>query len=1105
MVNRVTAVTMEPRGCIGDYDATADHYTLYAQPQAAHTFRSDIATQVLKVPESKVRVIAGEVGGSFGMKSAIFNEVPLVLLASKLTRRPVKWLSTRSEAFLSDAEARDNVTDAELALDKDGIFIGMRVKTIANMGAHLQSGTPNFLNNLGTLAGVYRTPAIHADVTAVYTHTNPVRPYRGNGRPEAAYVIERLVDLAAAQTGIDAVELRRRNLIPPEAMPFKTGLTFTYDCGEFEKVLDEGLRRADVAGFPSGAPSSEKRGKLRGLGISYSIERAGTLGFEGAEVRFDRSGALTLFSGSMTQGQGHETVFKQLVCDRLGVHPDQATYVQGDTDKVFFGQGTGGSRSATLAGSAFHGAMEKILDKGKQLAAHLLGVDAADVNFAEGIFSSPKTNRTLTMQDVARAAADPNKLPQGMEGGLVATSVYKADVENYPNGCHCARMQAARLLPLEAPQRNSRMHAVGLSVGDEPLQCLRQGGILTLTHAENPAQEQAAARNWRRNVERAGPVLLIVVAACSLASPHPRLRHSEIPAAGPDRRRHADGRRVAADPDAQHRHHRQHCERLHHRRAVRARDLGADDPLPAGRAADHADLRRAAERAEDRDRAVDSGVGRRRHGLEDRRRRVDRVLSDRHQHDGGLQGGRSRACRRVPLRRCERAADVLPPAAALRDALHLRGLADRDHARRPRCDRRRMARRLERLGLSRSLRQLQLQYRALVRGDHFAGGDRHDIFRFHVVGRAKDLLEARGKRLNDASVIGLIAGGPGEARWRVSMRMLKTAVAVAALMLTGAAHAQDKVIMRINFTPWAMHAQYYGGLAQGIYKAEGIDLEIRPPSAGQQNEVFIGTGREQFGVANADGFIRARGSGVPVVAVMADEPDTPFSVITLKKDKYTSPGQLKGKKISWFQSNVKGLLEPLLIKGGLTRNDIEYVNVARGAEVQMLAAGQVDAVFGYHFGQALTLDMRGFPTDVMPLKDHGVSFYGTVIYTSEQLLKSNPDLVKRFVRATIKSLIWTASNKEAAVAEVIKVSPDRDLKLETKKLEIIYGLYNTPDYAQRFGLMNDAKWQSSIDILAAEGTDLAKKPPAKEMYTNAIVESIDEAKTLADLVKKVTH
>jgi carbon-monoxide dehydrogenase large subunit len=444
VINRVTAVTMEPRGCIGDYDATRGHFTLYAQPQGVHVFRSDLAKDVLKVPESKVHVIAGDIGGSFGMKSAIFNEAPLVLLASKLAGRPVKWQSTRSEAFLSDAEARDNVTDAELALDREGTFLGMRVKTVANMGAHLQNGTPNFLNNLGTLAGVYRTPAIYADVTAVYTHTNPVRPYRGNGRPEAAYVIERLVDLAADQTGIDPVELRRRNMIPAEAMPYKTGLTFTYDCGEFEKVLDEGVRRADVSGFAKRRADAHKRGKLRGLGLSYSIERAGTLGFEGAEVRFDRSGAVTLFSGSVTQGQGHETVFKQLVCDALGIHPDQAEYVQGDTDKVFFGQGTGGSRSATLAGSAFHGAVSKITAKAKTLAAHLLQVGDGDVNFADGIFSSPKTNRTLTMPEVARAAADPAKLPKDMEGGLVATSVYRADVENYPNGCHVCEVEIDR-------------------------------------------------------------------------------------------------------------------------------------------------------------------------------------------------------------------------------------------------------------------------------------------------------------------------------------------------------------------------------------------------------------------------------------------------------------------------------------------------------------------------------------------------------------------------------------------------------------------------------------------------------------------------------------
>src|SRR5258707_1155803 len=222
------------------------------------------------------------------------------------------------------------------------------------------------------------------------------------------------------------------------------------------------------------------------------------------------------------------------------------------------------------------------------------------------------------------------------------------------------------------------------------------------------------------------------------------------------------------------------------------------------------------------------------------------------------------------------------------------------------------------------------------------------------------------------------------ATMEISMRVMTYAFTLAALLGAGAAHAADSVVMRINFTPWAMHAQYYAGVAQGIYKAEGIDLEIRPPSAGQQNEVFIGTGREQFGVANADGFIRARASGIPVIAVMADEPDTPFSVITLKKNNITSPSPLKGKKISWFPSNVKGLLEPLLIKGGLTRNDIEYLNVARGAEIQLMAAGQVDAVFGYHFGQALTLYMKGFPTNVMPLNVFFNDTATTEIYTSEQ-------------------------------------------------------------------------------------------------------------------------
>src|SRR5579862_4536256 len=251
VINRVTAACMEPRGSIGVFDATEGRYTIYTTLQRTNVFQTELSQYVLKVPDNKIRVVAGDIGGSFGMKSAVYNEVALVLLGSKLIGRPVKWTSTRSEAFLSDAQARDNVTEAELALDRDGTFLGLRVKTVANMGAYLQMATPAFVMNIGSVAGVYRTPAIHTDVTAVFTNTNPVRPYRGNGRPEAAYVIERLVDLAADELGIDPAELRRRNSIPPEAMPFRTGLTFTYDSGEFAKNMDMVLRLADAEGFPA--------------------------------------------------------------------------------------------------------------------------------------------------------------------------------------------------------------------------------------------------------------------------------------------------------------------------------------------------------------------------------------------------------------------------------------------------------------------------------------------------------------------------------------------------------------------------------------------------------------------------------------------------------------------------------------------------------------------------------------------------------------------------------------------------------------------------------------------------------------------------------------
>jgi carbon-monoxide dehydrogenase large subunit len=440
VINRVTAATMEPRGAVGDYNPADDRYTLYCVLQRAQGYRAELA-QVLGVPDSKVRIVAGDVGGSFGMKSAVFNENPLTLLASKLIGRPVKWTSTRSEAFLGDAQGRDNITEAELALDKEGNFLALRVKSLVNAGAYLQPGMPAFTGNLGTLAGVYKTPASHVDVTVVFSNTNPMRPYRGNGRPEAAYVIERMVDLAADELGIDPCELRRKNMIPPEAMPFKTSVTFTYDCGEFEKSMDMALKMARADSFEKRRAEARKRGKLRGIGLSFTVERAAAGGFEGAEVRFDRSGTVTLVSGSHSQGQGHETVFKQLVCGRLGLDPEQVYYLQGDTDQIFFGEGTGGSRSATMAGSAFQLATEKIVVKATQIAAHLLKLDPADIKFADGIFSSTKSNQTLTLREVARAAADPARLPKGMEAGLVANAVFATDTQNFPNGCHICELE----------------------------------------------------------------------------------------------------------------------------------------------------------------------------------------------------------------------------------------------------------------------------------------------------------------------------------------------------------------------------------------------------------------------------------------------------------------------------------------------------------------------------------------------------------------------------------------------------------------------------------------------------------------------------------------
>src|SRR5262249_10724043 len=468
---------MEPRGSIGDYNPADGRYTVYTTLQRAHPFRAELAQVVLKVPESKVRVVAGDIGGGLGMKEAGVQQGGPGAGGPKLIGRPVKWTSTRSEAFLSDAQGRDNVTEAELALDKDGSFLGLRVKTIMAAGAYLQMNMPACVQNFGSLAGVYRTPAMHVEGTAVFTNTNPMRPYRGNGRPEAGYVMERMVDLAADQLGIDPAELRRRNNVAPDAMPYRTALTFTYDCGEFEKTMDMALALADAKGFAARCAEAKKRGRLRGLGFSNTIERAGAASLEGAEVRFDRSGAITMFSGSCTQGQGHETVFKQLVCDRLGLDPADVTYLQGDTDQGVFGEGTGGSRSATLAGSAFHMAADKIVVKAKAIAAHALKVPVDTVKFGDGILSSPSTNQTITIQEVAKLATQPAKLPKGMEGGLTATAVYTAEVENFPNGCHVCEVEIDPETGVTANGRYNGVDDVGTVLNPMLLHGQIVGGI----------------------------------------------------------------------------------------------------------------------------------------------------------------------------------------------------------------------------------------------------------------------------------------------------------------------------------------------------------------------------------------------------------------------------------------------------------------------------------------------------------------------------------------------------------------------------------------------------------------------------------------------------
>ena len=453
--NRLIPNAIEPRAATGAYSRAEDAYTLYVANQNPHVERLLMTAFVLGLPEHKVRVVAPDVGGGFGSKIYLYAEDVVVTWAAKQINRPVKWTAERSESFVSDAHGRDHVTVAELAMDKDGKFLAMRVHTTANIGAYLStfaSAVPTILYAT-LLAGQYTTPVIYCEVKAVFSNTAPVDAYRGAGRPEATYVVERLVETAAREMKLDPAEIRRRNFI--RSFPYQTPVALLYDTGNYDATLDGALKLADVAGYGTRKKASEARGQLRGLGYAAYIEAcgiapsavAGSLGaraglFEAGEVRVHPTGSVTVFTGSHSHGQGHETTFAQVVADRLGITLEAVDIVHGDTSKVLFGMGTYGSRSIAVGGTAIVKALDKIIAKGRKIAAHLMEAAEGDVEYDRGVFKVAGTDKQKTFGEVAFAAYVPHNYPHDkLEPGLNENAFYDPANFTFPAGTYVCEVE----------------------------------------------------------------------------------------------------------------------------------------------------------------------------------------------------------------------------------------------------------------------------------------------------------------------------------------------------------------------------------------------------------------------------------------------------------------------------------------------------------------------------------------------------------------------------------------------------------------------------------------------------------------------------------------